>query len=280
MAAAPRLQLVPAGAAPARAEQLVLRPVIRFAASELGCPWRVVIEARKPPAHRHPPPPFRVVQIAEAPQPDLDEYRARRRARTWRPPPANRRRPRTLQDLLGRPSVVRLTRIGARPLSLGFHPLTDEERAQLKRDEAELWYEFSQRPETYGECVPAGRPCPWHACRHHLGINVRRGRNGDSLQIVFPGLEVDEIEETCSLRVAEETADRGEPMSHDEVGEHMNMTYQRVVELERSGLKKLRRGLIANEDLTPEDREQLLEALTAATVAKAEDDDEGAQGAN
>ena len=93
-----------------------------------------------------------------------------------------------------------------------------------------------RRPRTRGECIQGEnteRPCPFVSCRHHLylGVNERTG----SIKLNFPGLEVWDLPESCALDVA----DRGE-MTLEAVGELMNLTRERVRQLEASALEKLK----------------------------------------
>jgi hypothetical protein len=55
------------------------------------------------------------------------------------------------------------------------------------------------RPACRGEC-PLERPCPFVGCRHNLFLDVRQATG--NIQFNWPGLEPDEIPETCSLDVA------------------------------------------------------------------------------
>jgi len=93
-----------------------------------------------------------------------------------------------------------------------------------------------QRPRTRAECIQGEnteRPCPFVSCRHHLylGVNERTG----SIKLNFPGLEVWDLPESCALDVA----DRGE-MTLEAVGDLMNLTRERVRQLETSALEKLK----------------------------------------
>ena len=76
------------------------------------------------------------------------------------------------------------------------------------------------------------RPCPYAACKYHLYIDVHPVRG--SIKINFPDLEVWEMEETCALDIA----DRG-GITLEEVGQIMNLTRERVRQLETQGLGKL-----------------------------------------
>ena len=89
------------------------------------------------------------------------------------------------------------------------------------------------RPHTRGACLQEERPCPWVACKHHLYLDVNPETG--SIKINFPDLEPWELPETCSLDVA----DRG-GITLEEVGEIMNLTRERIRQVEVRGLLKLK----------------------------------------
>lgn len=89
------------------------------------------------------------------------------------------------------------------------------------------------RPKNRDECRVSDRPCPFVSCKHHLYLDVNP-RTG-SIKLNFPDLEVWELTETCALDVAE----RG-GMTLEEVGELMNLTRERIRQVESVGLDKLR----------------------------------------
>lgn len=94
-----------------------------------------------------------------------------------------------------------------------------------------------QRPRTWGECVDAGygtdgSPCPFVSCKHHLYLDVNEATG--SIKITFPGLEVDELTETCALRVAM----RG-GVSLEEVGALRNQTRERARQRETAALRRI-----------------------------------------
>lgn len=104
-----------------------------------------------------------------------------------------------------------------------------------------------ERPRTRADCLPGGwnaqRPCAYVACRHHNYLEVDdRG----SIRMNHPDLEPHELEESCSLDVA----DRGEH-TQPQVGAFQGMSPQRVEQLERGGLLKLKMTGAA-EHLRPE----------------------------
>ncbi len=89
------------------------------------------------------------------------------------------------------------------------------------------------RPKTRGECKEGMRPCPWVTCKHHLYLDVNPETG--SIKLNFPDLEVSEMAETCSLDVA----DRG-GITLEEVGEILNLTRERIRQVEVRGLLKLK----------------------------------------
>jgi hypothetical protein len=90
-----------------------------------------------------------------------------------------------------------------------------------------------QRPRTRAEC-PEG-PCPWVSCVHHLYLDV--SDDSGAIKINHPDKEVWEIAETCALDVAE----RDGGVTLEEVGALMNITRERVRQVEGRALVQLRR---------------------------------------
>jgi hypothetical protein len=87
------------------------------------------------------------------------------------------------------------------------------------------------RPWTRGDCKDGPRPCPWVSCVHHLAFDVTpRGGITEN----FPGLELEDLPDTCSLDVA----DRGHH-TLEEVGDRLNLTRERARQLELAALRKL-----------------------------------------
>ena len=89
-----------------------------------------------------------------------------------------------------------------------------------------------ERPKMRAECVDGPRPCPYVSCQHHLYLDVS-ARTG-AIKLNFPDLEVWEMNETCALDVA----DRG-GTTLEEVGAIMNLTRERIRQVEVKGLAKL-----------------------------------------
>jgi hypothetical protein len=89
-----------------------------------------------------------------------------------------------------------------------------------------------ERPKTRADCKGGERPCPFVSCKHHLYLDVS-ARTG-AIKLNFPDLEVWEMTETCALDIA----DRG-GATLEEVGAIMNLTRERIRQVEVKGLAKL-----------------------------------------
>lgn len=89
------------------------------------------------------------------------------------------------------------------------------------------------KPRSRVECASFERPCPFVSCKHHLYLDVNPTTG--SIKLNFPDLEVWDMNETCALDVA----DRG-GITLEEVGEIMNLTRERIRQVELRGLEKLR----------------------------------------
>ena len=115
------------------------------------------------------------------------------------------------------------------------------------------------RPTSREQCKGEFRPCPWVACKHHLYLDVNPETG--SIKINFPDLEPWELSHTCALDVAE----RG-GITLEEVGEIMNLTRERIRQVEVRGLLKLKIG-------SPSPDELGAELLAAAAAGKTLDFD-------
>jgi len=101
------------------------------------------------------------------------------------------------------------------------------------------------RPTSRAECKEEMRPCPWVACKHHLYLDINPETG--SIKINFPDLEPWELKHTCALDVAE----RG-GITLEEVGEIMNLTRERIRQVEVRGLLKLKMGSPSPDELGAE----------------------------
>jgi hypothetical protein len=133
-----------------------------------------------------------------------------------------------------------------------------------------------ERPKTRADCLDGERPCPFVSCKHHLYLDVS-ARTG-AIKLNFPDLEVWEMTETCALDVA----DRG-GTTLEEVGAIMNLTRERIRQVEVKGLAKLQalRDMAALRDYVDEGPvgKRRLPILTSddddeETSASSDDDDD------
>jgi hypothetical protein len=123
----------------------------------------------------------------------------------------------------------RRSRARARTISIRRLSKTELNLGRMMYPEEQYW-----RPQSRGECADMERPCPFVSCKYHLYIDVHPVRG--SIKINFPDLEVWEMTDTCALDIA----DRG-GITLEEVGEIMNLTRERVRQVETQGLSKLER---------------------------------------
>lgn len=124
-----------------------------------------------------------------------------------------------------------------------------ERRKAVARGELLEILEYD-RPRTRADCISGPRPCLFVSCRYHLYLDVNPETG--SVKLNFPEMEVWELHETCALDVAE----RG-GVTLEEVGHIMNLTRERIRQVEVRGLQKLKDvqesdgGLQAFEDWEP-----------------------------
>ena len=90
-----------------------------------------------------------------------------------------------------------------------------------------------ERPRTRLDCVDGERPCPFVVCKYHLYLDVNPEIG--SIKLNFPDLEPWELKESCALDVA----DRG-GITLEEVGAILNLTRERIRQVEVRGLLKLK----------------------------------------
>lgn len=108
-------------------------------------------------------------------------------------------------------------------------------RSQQPEDEESSYPEETERPVTRADCLAGGvnemRPCPYVSCAHHLYIDVNKQTG--AIKLNFPNFEPWDLKETCELDVA----DRG-GVTLEEVGAIMNLTRERIRQVEVKGLLK------------------------------------------
>lgn len=121
----------------------------------------------------------------------------------------------------------RRSRARARTISIRRLSKAELNRGRLLYPETDYW-----KPSTREECKDMERPCPFVSCKFHLFIDVHPVRG--AIKLNFPDLEVWEMTETCALDVADRSG-----ITLEEVGEIMNLTRERVRQVETAGLAKL-----------------------------------------
>ena len=121
----------------------------------------------------------------------------------------------------------RRSRARARTISIRRLSKAELNRGRELYPETDYW-----KPRSRAECKDMERPCPFVSCKYHLYIDVHPVRG--SIKLNFPDLEIWEMTETCALDVA----DRG-GITLEEVGEIMNLTRERVRQVETAGLARL-----------------------------------------
>lgn len=112
-------------------------------------------------------------------------------------------------------------------------------------------------PRLRSHCADVPRPCPYVSCRHHLYFDFAHGPpTGAPEQVAraleyaraWPGKEPEELRESCTLDVA----DRGEH-TLEAVGVVLNLTRERIRQVELGALRKLRAMGIKLKELESED---------------------------
>jgi hypothetical protein len=196
------------------AEQLLLAPRYAFREIELAAP-------------------LSIRRLCAAPRPPRRRARAPER---WIPGTAP-----TVHLPLAGSGRTRTYRIGRKPASIGTGRLSDAERREKTLLEWELGAEGVRfgPPETWQECVDelGDEPCPHVSCSANLYLDVLPPRSPGQpplIKLNFPGLDIDEIPETCSHRAA---AKGGATL--EEVGIRLNITMGRAEQLEKLAIRKL-----------------------------------------
>ena len=113
---------------------------------------------------------------------------------------------------------------------------------EVDPEEAELIGSVEgMRPRTRADCVNGPRPCLFVSCKHNLYLDVNPETG--SIKLNFPDKDIWELEHTCALDVAEKGG-----ITLEEVGVIMNLTRERIRQVETRGLVKLREATEAEPD--------------------------------
>lgn len=129
-------------------------------------------------------------------------------------------------------SAPRKDRPDRRPKTMSRREMVREKRRRDKAGDRVELPEYD-RPKMRLECRNGPRPCLYISCKHHLFLDVNPETG--SIKLNFPDKEVWELEETCALDVAE----RG-GITLEEVGEILNLTRERIRQLEVTALDKMK----------------------------------------
>ncbi len=131
---------------------------------------------------------------------------------------------------------ARRYRQGHKPGSIGNGKLTRAEREEMELLTWELAAEGVRfgPPATLGDCEPG--PCGHVGCSMNLFLDVHPVTG--IIKLNFPGLDIDQVPETCALRVANTVEAEGKTMPMEEVGRLINLTMGRVDQLEKRAVRK------------------------------------------
>ncbi|MDP2642899.1 MAG: sigma factor-like helix-turn-helix DNA-binding protein, partial [Candidatus Peregrinibacteria bacterium] len=105
----------------------------------------------------------------------------------------------------------------------------DEYLIALGEYEAELAEAETMRPRKRGDCAEVPRPCPFVGCAHNTYLDVT---SAGSIVFNHPEVEPDEVEpgRSCVLDIID--ASNGDEMKLEEVGARMNLTRERIRQVE------------------------------------------------
>jgi len=100
--------------------------------------------------------------------------------------------------------------------------------------------EWGKRPKTRAECEKMPRPCPYVSCRYHRFVDVDSEKKGSQIKFNFPdiidyeNMDEEKFKDTCILDLAAEG-----PRTLDEIGELLNLTRERVRQIEARAIRRL-----------------------------------------
>jgi Sigma-70, region 4 len=136
---------------------------------------------------------------------------------------------------VGGPVVTREQRRSRRKRDVRARTISVKRMTKRELELGRLLYpdmESAERPKKREECINSERPCAYVSCKHHLYLDVS-ARTG-AIKLNFPDLDVWEMKDSCALDIS----DRG-GTTLEEVGAIMNLTRERIRQVEVKGLAKL-----------------------------------------
>ena len=108
----------------------------------------------------------------------------------------------------------------------------EERAAAVAKSESDAVHAQHDRPRTRADCENGPRPCPWVGCRHHLYLEVKES---GTITLTWPDRDPWELEHSCSL----DLADQEHGVTLEKVGEILNLTRERIRQLEARAVKIL-----------------------------------------
>jgi hypothetical protein len=120
--------------------------------------------------------------------------------------------------------------VRARVFAVGRSSLKERRRLAILYPEAQEPY---WRPVTRADCAKVERPCPYVGCRYNLYLDVQ---SSGAIKVNFPDIEPEEMKTSCVLDVT----DKG-PVTLEETGEIINVTRERVRQIEKRATLKVER---------------------------------------
>jgi hypothetical protein len=109
--------------------------------------------------------------------------------------------------------------------------LRDGETLELDAETALLLE--AERPRTRGDCAGGERPCPWVGCKYHLAVEVSCA---GGLKLAFPGVELEDMVETCALDVADAGG-----ATLEQCGQLLGITRERIRQVQARALQRFAR---------------------------------------
>lgn len=131
--------------------------------------------------------------------------------------------------------------------------VNEDREGQAARDE--VGDELDElRPKIRADCLPGGinemRPCPWYGCKYHLGLDINEETGSMAVR------NLDDMVHTCDLDVAEiggvPGSGRGTGITLEEAGEIMDLTRERMRQLEVKGMIMIK-PIASAHGLAPDD---------------------------
>lgn len=156
------------------------------------------------------------------------------------PPPKKKRKRRS------RKAPLPIIKVKVQQLALDLpyhHPVKGKtitsrrlSRAEKKEQKRLVRLPLHQRPVTRDDCVDSVRPCPYVGCRANLFLDV----NEDTgvIKLNFPGFEPHQMVNSCVLDIID---DHPRGVTLDVIACHMNLTVERVRQIETLARSKVKR---------------------------------------